>query len=329
MQLFSCPACGARATFGNTVCVCGDRLTFDPAANNFVPQHSSNPCSNRASIHCNWAASDAGLCASCRTTEIVPDQSLVANQLLWERAEAAKRWVLQNLGRWGWLTDSDPGARPRFHLLAEKMRVGRTPVIMGHADGLITINVQEADPAERTQRRENLSERLRTMTAHFRHEIAHFLFERLATEDPDFLTSFRAIFGDERADYQAALDRHYSGQPPADWADRYITRYASSHPHEDWAETAAHILHLTDITDSAVAAGLYIPWLSDPHFDSYAEKDSDRLISAAIEIGLATNHINRSMGLDDLYPFVISPTVRSKIAFAHARLANHIAPVAH
>lgn len=142
------------------------------------------------------------------------------------------------------------------------------------------------------------------------------LWWRLSLRD-DFLDAFRATFGDERADYQAALQRHYNEGPVPDWREYYITTYASAHPHEDWAETAAHLMHLTDITDSFVASGLSSPELPHPGWDPYSEPDAYRLIHIAASLTVGVNHVNRSMGLLDLYPFALSDTARRKLAFVH------------
>ena len=72
------------------------------------------------------------------------------------------------------------------------------------------------------------------------------------------------------------------------------------HPHEDWAETAAHLMHLTDITDSFVAAGLSSSEMPGPGWDPYSEPDAYRLIHIAASLTVGMNHINRSMGLSDL-----------------------------
>lgn len=319
MRIFRCPACEGTLFFENLRCTCGAEVAFDPEASRFVP--AGLTCANRAAIGCNWTAAEEGaLCRSCAMTEVIPQAGAEDNVALWGRAEAAKRWVLANLARWDWLTEADPGPRPRFHLLSEAVRGGEAAVTMGHASGLVTINVSEADPAEIARRREDMGEPYRTMIGHFRHELAHYLFERLA-EDAAFAQAFRARFGDERADYGAALEGHYAEGPPTDWAGRHVTPYASAHPHEDWAETAAHLLHLTDMADSAEAAGLSVqgepPW----GWDAYAEPDPARLVGLAAGLGLALNHVNRSMGLDDLYPFVLPPVVRDKLGFAHAHLS--------
>ncbi len=172
---------------------------------------------------------------------------------------------------------------------------------MGHVGGVVTISVAEADAVLRTTRKEALDEPYRTMIGHMRHEIAHMLWWRLSLRE-DFLTAFRETFGDEREDYPAALQRHYQNGPPADWQTRFLSTYASSHPHEDWAETASHLLHLTDITDN---------------WDAYAEPDAERLIHIAASLVAGVNHVNRSMGLSDLYPFVLSDVALRKLAFAH------------
>ena len=322
MKLFTCPNCQKTLYFRNLICSCGTEVSYDPAQERFLTGVAT--CSNRADISCNWRATENGYCQSCNMTEIIPDTFRLKNIALWADAETAKRWVLANLGRWGWFTASDAGTRPRFHLLSEKTRRGSEHIIMGHDDGLITINVTEADPAQRAKRREELSERLRTMTAHFRHEIAHFLFVRLS-ESPAFLAAFRELFGDETTDYGEALDRHYKNGAPANYEINHVTRYASSHPHEDWAETVAHMLHLTDIVDSASATGLDKDGVPARGYDAYRETEGEALILQAVELGLALNHVNRSMGLQDLYPFVISANVRSKLIFAHRHVSSALA----
>jgi hypothetical protein len=187
---------------------------------------------------------------------------------------------------------------------------------MGHVEGVVTISVAEADPVLRTTRREALEESYRTMLGHMRHEIAHMLWWRLSLRE-DFLNAFRERFGDERADYQVALQRHYIDGPPPDWKQRFLTTYASAHPHEDWAETTAHLLHLTDIADSFVAAGLSSPELPTAGWDPYSETDADRLIYVAAHLTMGVNHVNRSIGLSDLYPFVLSNAAYEKLAFVH------------
>ena len=315
MRIFTCPDSSEALFFDNLACASGTEAAYDPDLAEFVADFT--PCANRVVIGCNWIAEGAGgLCRACAMTEVIPDASTPQNLALWAEAELAKRWVLANLARWGWFAAADAGPRPVFQLLSEQTSAGEAPVSMGHADGVVTINVTEADPTERTRRRIELGEPLRTMIGHYRHEIGHFCFLRLA-ERPGFVDAFRAIFGDERADYGAALQRHYAEGALAGWQQTYISAYSSAHPHEDWAECFAHLLHLADIVDSFVAAGLRSDAAPAAGYDAYAETDADRLITFGAELGIALNHVNRSIGLADIYPFVLTPPIRAKLAFVH------------
>lgn len=323
MRLFECPSCRAAVTFTNTACLsCGNDLVFDIEREAFVS--GADPCKNRSAIGCNWkaGAGEASLCWSCAMTAVIPDTFHGENVSLWAESESAKRQVLATLGRWGWFTPSDTGQLPVFHMLSEATSRGPSNVVMAHDRGTITINVMEADIVERVERRENLGEKLRTMVGHFRHEIAHFLFERLS-EHPEFVKAFRALMGDEREDYGEALKRYYENGPPANWEQNFVTAYASSHPHEDWAESVTHILHLTDMIDCAVAMKWQSPHLTDMTYDPYKEADGERIVELGSYFGMAVNHINRSVGVGDIYPFVLNDAVRGKLAFVHSWLSGH------
>lgn len=319
MQIFYNPDRAGPLYFHNLTGGNGQPIYFDPERQMMLAEAA--PCANRVDIGCNWAAGPDGLCRSCAMTETVPDLREADNLPLWEVSERSKRWVLANLGRWGWFCDDDAGARPVFRMLSEHSLEGAENVTMGHADGVITINVTEASDAVLAKRQEDLGELYRTMTGHIRHEIAHFLFLRLA-RDEGFTDGFRALFGDERADYGAALEAHYAN-PRTAGAD-HITSYAMAHPHEDWAETVAHLLHLIDLTDSAAAARLSLPDGLSPAYDAYAEADTETVVSRAVDVSIAVNHVNRSLDLPDVYPFVIPDGVRRKFAFAHGHLRQSI-----
>ena len=98
-----------------------------------------------------------------------------------------------------------PDAPPPGHLAA--------PLMTGHANGLITLSLAEADDVERERQRTQMGEPYRTLLGHFRHEIAHYYWDRLIANSPS-IDEFRKIFGDEREDYGAALQRHYANGPP-------------------------------------------------------------------------------------------------------------------
>jgi hypothetical protein len=308
MKIFCCPSCGADLFFGNLTCSCGLAVGYDPAAQRFVADQPF--CDNRTVIGCNWTCPSGGsLCASCAMTTVRPDGAVAGNDGLWAGAEQAKRHVLAGMMRWGWFSPGDEGPRPAFHMLAEATSTGMVDVTMGHDGGVVTINLAEADATERVRRREHLGEPYRTLVGHFRHEIAHFLFQRLSGDE-------RARFGDETQDYGAALGRYYDQGPPTGWQALHVTAYAAAHPHEDWAETAAHAMHLTDIVDSFLAAGLASADAPAVGYDAFAAPDVTAMIEAAIAIGVAMNHVNRAVGQPDLYPFVNTDRTRDKLAFA-------------
>ncbi|MGF1500173.1 MAG: putative zinc-binding metallopeptidase [Paracoccaceae bacterium] len=320
MRVFRCPACRSAVFPHDLACgACGAALVWSVDAAGFAAE--AMHCANRDEINCNWAAPAPGaLCWACEMTEVIPDTFHGRNLSLWTEAERAKRQVLAGLGRWGWFRPDDPGPLPSFRMLSEETRDGRRNVVMAHNRGIITINVVEADLAERIDRRLALGEKMRTMTGHFRHELAHLIFERLSA-DQRFLAEFRERMGDERLDYVQALQVYYDTGPPPGWESDYITRYASAHPHEDWAETAAHVMHLTDIIDSAAAIGLCPAGQTLADYDAYAEREAGRIVALGTQLSIAVNHINRSIGIGDLYPFVLRDGVREKLAFVHGWLA--------
>lgn len=315
MQVFRCPGCAKPLYFHNLTCTCGQEVVFDPDGQRMLAK--GERCRNRARIGCNWRAEGGGFCRACAMTQVVPDLDEPENIALWARTELAKRWMLANLGRWGWFTPADPGPRPVFRMLSEQTAAGDARVMMGHANGTITINVSEARDEVRIQRQAQMGELYRTMIGHMRHEMAHFVQLRLS-RDEAFLSGFRALFGDERADYGEALKRHYAS--PRQPEGEHITSYATAHPHEDWAETIAHLLHLVDLLDSAAGAGLTLPDGPARNYDAYAETDTELLLTTSISLAIAMNHVNRAMDLPDLYPFILTPGVRRKLAFAHGHL---------
>jgi hypothetical protein len=274
---------------------------------------------------CNWAVpsqDDAEACLSCRLTQWSPELADEAHRQAWFRLETAKRrlvYTLQHL-RLPLLGKQQDGARGlAFEFRAE---TPWQPALTGHANGLITINVAEADDAIREQRRANLQEAYRTLLGHFRHESGHYYWDRLVANS-EHLWGFRALFGDEQQDYSAALQRHYQQGAPADWQTRCISAYASSHPWEDWAESWAHYLHMIDVTETAVSCGLTLrpknpagPSLeADPRM--IRRRDFTEVMDAWFAVTYVLNNLNRSMGQQDAYPFILSDPAIDKLRFVH------------
>ena len=349
MKLFECQFCGQPLYFENARCEsCGRRLGFLPSNQEISalewngeawtalaePDRSFRFCANAESDACNWLIPADSLdryCLACRHNRVIPNLSQPQNIERWRRLEAAKRRLFYTLLKLDLPIASrmeDPKGLA-FDFLsdpAEGTRQAPT-VLTGHDNGLITINIAEADDAERERRRHAMGEPYRTLLGHFRHEVGHYYWDVLVWSDAS-RERFRAIFGDERQDYGAALQAHYANGPPPDWQSEFVSAYATAHPWEDWAETWAHYLHMVDTLETAKAFGLSVrprisrgPELSSAiDFDPYHVSDLNRLIAAWLPLTFAVNSLNRSMGQPDLYPFVLAPTVIGKLAFVHGRI---------
>ncbi len=211
-----------------------------------------------------------------------------------------------------------------FDFLADSPDPTGPKVMTGHDNGLITIALVEADDAERERRRTQMNEPYRSLLGHFRHEVGHYFWDVLI-RDGGRLEDCRAVFGDDSQDYDAALQTHYKNGPPADWQERYVSQYASTHPWEDWAETWAHYLHIIDTLEMARAFGIRVkPRLvrdetltAEIDLDPYDTATMTEIIDAWLPLTFAMNSLNRAMGNADLYPFVLSPAVVTKLSFVH------------
>ena len=278
---------------------------------------------------CNWlvAEDDAEpLCRSCRLNNTVPDLGDDDNRLWWRVIENAKRRLVTQLLGLGLPVQSKVSEDPERGLMFDFLRspADGPRILTGHADGLITLNVEEADDATREEIRANLHEPYRTLLGHFRHEVGHYYWDRLVMDTP-WLEKFRDLFGDERQDYAAALKQNYEQGPPADWAEHFISSYASVHPWEDWAECWAHYLHVVDSLDTALGYGLkgedvdapVEPFSVEDLYDPEAP-DAKRVIllmNSWVQMTTVLNELARSMGQHDFYPFVMTRSVLRKLHF--------------
>lgn len=351
MKLFTCPSCARPVHFENTACTaCGSPLAFDPGTVAMFPGAGADhaPCANaNGPATCNWlvpAAEAGGFCHACRLNRTIPDLSWGQNGVLWGRIEREKRRLVYAILRFGLPVTETYAASPlRFDFLADTPPSFRDggKVLTGHANGLVTVNIAEADPVARASVQAAMDEPYRTLLGHLRHESGHYFWDRLVAPDINRLSRFRALFGDERVDYAAALDLHYRSGPPADWQACWVSAYAASHPWEDWAECWANFLHLVDTLETASAFGLRLdPAPEDPAgppgvgpdnpdpagraaiaadaaVDPYRLTDFDRLIALWLPLSVALNSLTRSMGQEDAYPFTLTPPVVEKLRFVH------------
>lgn len=297
---------------------------------------------------CNWlvdpddaAAGPGGLCRCCRLTRTLPDLSMPGSAERWQRIEMAKRRLVSSLIARGLPVRSrvneDSAGGLAFDLL--HALPGGPPVMTGHADGIITLDVQEADDAHRELRRTEMGESYRTLLGHLRHETGHYYWQRLVAGS-DWLGAYRNTFGDDRQDYGAALAQHYGQGAPADWGQRFVSAYASSHPWEDWAETWAHYLHLVDTLDTARSFAVdgenvelnyerFGSQVLEPDAASEGEMAAFlQLINSWMELTGVLNEMSRSMGVADFYPFVLSGPAVRKLHLVHRVIGSASAAAA-
>ena len=345
MQLFKCQHCSQLLFFENKHCErCKHRLGYiapdftlsalEPEGDRWQalasPDRRFRFCDNAEEGVCNWlvpAESRERYCIACRHNRTVPNLRTDANREAWNKLEIAKHRLFYQLMRLDLPIPNrvdDPATGLVFDFLADPDASDGPKVLTGHDDGLVTLALSEADDAERERRRALMHEPYRALLGHFRHEVGHYYWDRLVKEG-GYLAECRALFGDDEADYGEALKRHYRSGPPAGWRENYVTAYATTHAWEDWAETWAHYLHIVDSLDTAGAFGLEVhPSLTkDPalharmQVDSYSPGDFLHLVDAWLPLTFAMNSMNRSMGLPDLYPFVLTGPVIRKLSFIH------------
>jgi hypothetical protein len=324
MRVFSCHHCGQPVSFEDDQCLrCQSPLGYLPELSDVLALVEAAPdrfvdlsgglqtwqrCATRWATGCNWLVpSGSGLmCASCSLTRVRPADSDAVGMAEFVRAETAKRRLLFQLGQLGLPIeprDEGRGVGLCFDLLSSTA----TKVVTGHDNGIITLDLAEADAEHRERLRNQLGEPYRTLLGHFRHEIGHYFWSILVQPGP-LLDACRALFGDDRLDYQQAVNDHYAKQAGGtEWQADHISQYATMHPYEDWAETFAHYLHIYDTLQTASSFRLR------PR-EALVVAFGD-MIEAWVELTRGLNEVNRSMGRGDLYPFVLAPAVIRKLSF--------------
>ena len=342
MRHYPCQRCDNRLFFDNTLClVCHSELGWCPGCRALVTvdlqpdgryrcvddtcatllvkchNYSVEGVCNRM-ITSEEADRGMTLCDCCRHNQAIPDLSVPGHRERWAKLESAKRRLFYTLDLLGLPHEVD-GRRANpplaFAFLADEVAAEGDwhssdegmPVFTGHAGGLITINVKEADDVERERLRNDFNEAHRTLIGHFRHEIGHYYWELLikGRDEPAYIE----VFGDHNnPSYSEALDRHYQQGPPNDWRGRFVSAYATMHPWEDFAETFGFYLDMVAILDTAGHFGI-----TPTGFD----EDLETMLTTFRRLSLGFNEMNREMGLLDLVPEVITPTIACKLCYIH------------
>lgn len=344
MHVFHCDRCGAILPFDAATCGSCDAIigyvgddrrlrvlspTADPAvfrldgADQLV-WHCLN-----AAWGCNWTVpneADNTWCRSCQLTRGRPDVGRPDAVAAWVEAEAAKRRLVHQLDGVGLPIVVRSDANPDG-LAFDLVHLPGEGGITGHLDGVVTLDLTETDEVHRDDLRRRLGEPFRTVIGHLRHEVGHHYWGYLV-QPGDGLDEFHDLFGDPELDYAAAIDQYYA-TATADWdATRFISSYATSHPHEDWAETWAHYLHITDALDTAVAHDLVPPDSAGLLIgDHVGALEFGEILDAWRPINRAVSAVAATLGTPPPYPFEPSGRVIDKLSFVHRRLRDR--PAAH
>lgn len=344
MKLYTCSKCNNYLYFENTSCVkCGHKLGFDSDSLQLVTLVEDKAgvfhdiknkkrrykfCSNQQYQACNWLVpekQEEPLCSACVLNRTIPPLT-EENLPLWRRIETAKHRLVYSLLRLHLPVSpkqEDEGPGIAFDFLTEINPEDK--IMTGHYNGLITLNIAEADEAKRVKNKLDLGEKYRTLLGHFRHEIGHYYWDLRLRDNPD-LPTFRERFGDESVSYPDALKAYYENGAPANWMENFISPYASAHPWEDWAESWSHYLHVLDTLETAYYFGITVDPLNSGGTsdisanidrDPYAIKDFETVFNLWLPIMFALNSLNRSMGHADFYPFIMPPPVVEKMKFIH------------
>ncbi len=263
------------------------------------------------------------LCGACQLNDTIPDLTIAGHREKWARLEAAKRRLLYTLDRlalpyagaslplsFDFKSDFVPAAN-------DWQNSGPTEVVYtGHADGKITINLREADDAEREKLRLTFHEAHRTLIGHFHHEVGHYYWQLLIEGHAARERQFKNLFGDHNnPNYVDAMAAYYQSGPREGWRESFISAYASAHPWEDFAETFALYLDVIAVLDTASHLFKSIKV-------NFRGRSVAPLVERYQEIGILENEFNRTMGLIDLVPEVVVAPVVAKLQFVHDVLRN-------
>jgi hypothetical protein len=333
MRRFVCPVCHTQISFTSSECgSCATALGFfsdglellplavapSAAAGYVVLARTQDEsvwwrCLNFA-WGCNWMIrADSGdvWCSACRLTRGRPDESSLDAVLAWSTTELAKRRLIYQLRSLGLPIDS-PADDPDNGVVFDLVYLPDSRGVTGHRKGVVTFDLREVDDRFREGARLAFYEPDRTVLGHLRHEIGHHYWDLLVVRN-DAVDEFRDLFGDERPDYNEALEQHYERLGEA-FPDTHITSYATSHPSEDWAEMFAHFLHIRDGIETADEFGLDHPATKPEALDA--------LLDRWAVLANALNEMSLGLGHSAPYPYTISAAVATKLAFVQRQVAR-------
>ncbi|TWU02009.1 putative zinc-binding metallopeptidase [Neorhodopirellula pilleata] len=322
--------CGNRIFFNNHEClscharlgrctVCGSltSLTTDEADIRCDACHSVvYPCLNQMHGVCHsFNQSAETLCRWCEFTNVIPPLSQPDRVVRWGALESAKRRLLlqlEDLSLPPFIADTRRTHRLRFEFLEDSVDAEGKPqkVTTGHENGLITINLAEADSVHRERLRVQFGEPQRTLIGHMRHEVGHYIDWAWASQVA--VEEYHRLFGNPgEVDYSQAMKQHYERGAPADWHENHVSAYATMHPWEDFAETVNVYLDIMAIATTANDIG-------GQHLDLSPVSDAAKLVKSVLDIVIQVSEYNFDLGLLPLLPERLPPSVVQKLSYVHS-----------
>lgn len=305
---------------------CGESCSFTGNGDNLACDSCKTTvfaCTNQVHNVCHSFHDQTNrLCRWCDFTSVVPSTNDAKNVARWATAETAKRRLLVQLEELSlppFTGDLQVSHPLTFEFKADVIgRNGKAEkIITGHEDGVITVNLAEADSVHRERVRVQLGEPQRTLIGHMRHEYGHYLDWAWACRvDAE---GYKRLFGDpDLMDYSEAMHRYYADGAPADWASNHVSADATMHPWEDFAETVNVYLDIMAIATTANDVG-------GRELDRSANANPQTLVQSVLEIVVEVSEYNLDLGLTPLLPERFSTAVIEKLSYVHSLRSKSLA----
>ena len=207
MKLFQCTNCKNTVVFENNKCLnCSFKLGYSSYYNKIVSLDPSvgswqveeldgktyEYCENYNHKVCNWlvdVSRGRKFCLACTLNRTIPHLLDDDNLEKWKHIEIAKHRLVYQLLRFRLpVVRKTKDAKDGFcfdFLAKDDLPEESKDLKTGHANGVITLLISEADPVVREQIKQQMAERYRTLLGHFRHEVGHYFWDLLIRDNPD------------------------------------------------------------------------------------------------------------------------------------------------
>ena len=342
VRAFVCPVCNSFAPFESRRCsTCQAELRLHLPSQSMVATSDGAAiidgaqwieCTKSASLGCAWLVpeeQDKALRGRCPADSLIRREPDADDTIAQEKlADHGRRCI-------GWSCNCSTSACPLTRSGVRRAAwpsiccrySGGKPVTIGHANGVITIDLVESLDDYRESLRVRLGEPYRTMLGHFRHEVGHYYQWHPGRDRPGAparsttAANFSATNAPTTRRHRTALQVR-AARALADVVHLRVRDHASvgglrgvlralsaHHRHHRHQREAGLVLH-TDKVRFAVPRDI-------TPLPSYDDQPIERLLYDWKWLSLFFNRVNSAMGKNPLYPFVIPAPVIDKLGFIH------------